>query len=104
MSPHQIIRRLVETLILPNYPALEIDNIDSYSLVGRKIYGVYFKVKKKLPLELHEKIDTEIKTLFKMAGLEEVEQEGHWESKIQSWFKTPREKGWRFHSGPSYEH
>ena len=104
MSPYDIIRRLVESFILPKYPELKIKDIDSYALTNNREYDVRFQVRKKLPLETQQEIDTEVKTLFRMAGLDEVEQGRYKRNRIQVWFKTPQSKDWSFHSKPGYEH
>lgn len=104
MSPYDIIRKLVESLILPKYPELKIHDIDSYFLTNNREYDVRFTVRKKLPLETQQEIDTEVKTLFKMAGLDEVEKGKYGRNKIQVWFKTPQGKDWSFHAKPGYEH
>ena len=104
MSPYDIIRRLIETILLPKYPELKIKDIDSYTLTNNREYDVRFQVRKKLPLETQEEIDSEVKTLFRMAGLDEIEQGRYKRNKIQVWFKTPQAKDWSFHSKPGYEH
>ena len=104
MSPYDIIRRLIETILLPKYPELKIKDIDSFALTNNREYDVRFQVRKKLPLETQEEIDSEVKTLFRMAGLDEIEQGRYRRNKIQVWFKTPQSKEWSFHSKPGYEH
>ena len=91
-----IIKRLLENIIIPKYPSLEIHDIDSFQLVDKRIYDVRFIVKEKLPSEIQQEIDSEVKLLFKMAGLEKIEEDGYERNKIKVWFKTPREKEFTF--------
>ena len=104
MSPDETIKRLVETLILPKYPELKLVNVDSWSVTSYRTYNVRFMVKKKLPSELQQEIDTEVKTLFKMASLDEREQGRYEKNVIMVWFKTPREKHYTFSSEIGYNH
>lgn len=101
-SPYDIIKNMVERIILPKYPFLKLKDIDSFALTNLREYDVRFITKTKLEPEVQMEIDTEMKNLFKMAGLDEKER--HLRNKICVWFKTPREKEWNFHSKPGYEH
>lgn len=101
-SPYDIIRMLVERVLIPKYPFLKLHNIDSYVLTNNREYDIRFIVKKKLEPHVQEEIDTEIKNLFRVAGLDEKER--HTRNKIVTWFKTPRQKDWSFHARPGYEH
>lgn len=101
-SPYDIIRIMIEKLILPKYPMIKIEDIDSYPLTNFREYDVRFITKTKLPSETQMEIDTEVKKLFAMAGLDEVEK--YYRNKIACWFKTSREKDWRFHGKNGYEH
>ena len=104
MSPYDIIRRLIESFILPKYPELKIHDIDSFALSNNREYDVRFTVRKKPEPEIQQEIDAEMKNLFKMAGLDEIEINRYRRNKIQVWFKTPQGKEWSFHSKPGYEH
>jgi hypothetical protein len=101
-SPYDIIRSLIEKVILPKYPFLKINDIDSYNLTNVREYDVRFITPKKLDAEVQMQIDTEVKNLFKMAGLDEMEK--FQRNKIATWFKTSRQKDWSFHSTPNYQH
>ena len=101
-SPYDIIRYFVEKIILPKYPSLKLYDIDSYPLTNNREYDVRFIVKRKLDPVIQEEIDTEVKTLFRIAGLDEKER--FLRNKIAVWFKTPNSKDWSFHSRPNYEH
>lgn len=101
-SPYDIIRMLVERVILPKYTFLKLHDIDSYFLTNNRVYDVRFMTKQKLEPELQMEIDTEIKNLFKVAGLDEKER--YTRNKISVWFKTPRSKDWSFHANPNYDH
>lgn len=101
-SPYDIIRMLVDRVILPKYPFLKLHDIDSYFLTNNREYDVRFITKQKLEPQLQMEIDTEIKNLFKVASLDEKER--YTRNKIAVWFKTPRSKDWSFHANPNYEH
>jgi len=101
-SPYEILQTMIERIIIPKYPFLKIKDIDSYALTNLREYDVRFIVNKKLEPEIQMEIDTEVKNLFKMAGLDEKER--HLRNKIATWFKTPRAKDWSFHAKPGYEH
>lgn len=101
-SPYDIIKMLVEKVILLKYPFLKLKDIDSYVLTNNRIYDVRFIVKTKPEPQIQQEIDTEMKNLFKLASLDEKER--YLRNKIMVWFKTPRGKDWTFHSLPNYEH
>ena len=56
---------MVERIIIPKYKTLSIESIDSYVLTRNREYDVRFYTTKKIPPEVQEEIDTEVKTLFK---------------------------------------
>lgn len=101
-SPYDIIRRLIELTVLPKYPFLKIKDIDSYVLTNNRVYDVRFITSRKLEPEVQMVIDTEVKNLFKMAGLDEKER--HTRNKIGVWFKTPRAKDFSFFPSAGYDH
>ena len=103
-SPYDILRTLIERIILPKYQTLSIESIDSYLLTANREYDVRFYTTKKIPPEVQEEIDTEVKTLFKMAGLDEVENGRYENNIIAVWFKRRGAKDWSFHSTPGYKH
>ena len=102
MSPFEVIRTMVDRIIIPKYPFLKLYDIDSYFLTNNEEYDVRFITQKKLEPEIQMEIDTEVKNLFKMAGLDEKKR--YLRNKICVWFRTPRQKDWSFHSNPGYEH
>ena len=102
MSPYEIIETLVERIIIPKYPFLKIKDIDSYALTNVREYDVRLITKRKVDAETQMEIDTEVKNLFKMAGLDENEISKR--NKIAVWFKTPAQKDWSFTAKPGYEH
>jgi hypothetical protein len=104
MSPYDTIKRLVESIILPKYPELKLHDIDSYPLNSRREYDVRFKVKEKLPSETQVKINEDVKSLFRMASLDELETNKRKRNTIKVWFKTPNSKDWSFSSPLGYEH
>lgn len=101
-SPYDIIRIFVDKIIIPKYPFLKLDTIDSFALTNFREYDIRFITKKKLEPEVQMEIDNDVKDLFRMASLDEKER--YLKNKIMTWFKTPREKEWSFHSKPGYEH
>jgi len=102
MNPENILRQLVERVILPKYPFLKLHDIDSYNLTQYREYDVRFITRKKLDEELQMEIDTEIKNLFTMAGLDDIKK--HHRNKVLTWFKTPNGKSWAFKSKLGYKH
>jgi len=101
-SPYDIIRNLIEKIVIPKYPFLKLEDVDSFYLTNYREYDVRFITPKKLDPEVQMEIDSEIKSLFKMVSLDEVER--YQKNKIATWFKTPRAKEWSFHSLANYEH
>jgi len=101
-SAYDIIRNLIEKIIIPKYPFLKIGDIDSYILTNFREYDVRLITPKKLEPEVQMEIDSEIKSLFKMASLDEVEK--YQKNKIVTWFKTPRAEEWSFKGIGNYEH
>jgi hypothetical protein len=99
---YNIIRKLVERVVLPKYPGLKIHDIDSYFLSQNEEYDVRFRTSKKLPAEIQVEIDKEVKTLFRMAGLEEIQSGKYKPNEIKVWFKTPNAKDWSFTSTYEY--
>jgi hypothetical protein len=95
-SPYDIIRILVESVILPKYPFLKIADIDSYRLTNVREYDVRLITKKKLEPKLQTEIFEEIQSLFQMAGLNE--REFLYPNKILVWFKHPRAKDFSYQS------
>ena len=95
---------MIERLILPKYPTLKIKGIDSYKLTNKTEYDVYFLTKKKLSQEDQMTIDTQIKSFFKMAGLDIIEKNRTQKNNILVWFKTPKSREWTFHASPGYIH
>lgn len=87
------------SLILPKYPFLTLDRVDTYSITDIRVFDVRFITKKTLEAQLQMEIDTEIKNLFKMIGAGEKNVR----FSIHSWFKTPRQKEWSFTSTPGYD-
>jgi len=103
-SPYDILKNMVEKIILPKYPTIELSDVDSLFLGSRRYYEVRFITKKELDVETQEEIDSEIKTLFKMASLDQPDRGYFNPSIIKTWFKTPRQKEYSFKSRPNYSH
>jgi len=101
---YQILRTMIERLIIPQYPSVRIHDIDSYKLTNHTEYDVYLLTKTKLPIEDQMRIDSEVKNFFKMAGLDKIGQNKTQKDNILVWFKTPRAKEWSFHGAPDYKH
>lgn len=104
MSPYDIIKRMVESIILPKYPELKLYDIDSYPITNNREYDVRFRVRKKLPAEIQVEINEDVKSLFRMAGLDEVETGKYKPNIIKVWFKTPNARDWSFTSPHGYKH
>lgn len=100
LSPYDIIKRFIEKFILTKYPFLKIHSIDSYNLANNREYDVRFLTKKKLSPQQQMDIHKEIKNLFKMSGLNEIEKNTR--NTILIWFKTPREESFSYHFPPYY--
>jgi hypothetical protein len=45
-SPYDILQNMVEKIILPKYPTIELSDVDSLFLGGRRYYDVRFITKK----------------------------------------------------------
>ena len=101
-SPYDVLRIMIEKIILPKYPFLKIHEIDSWPLTNHREYDVRLITKKKLEPEIQMEIDSEIKNLFKLASLDVKER--YTRNKVVTWFKSPNGKEWKFHSKPGYEH
>lgn len=99
---YDILKRLIERIILPKYPFLKLKDIESYYLTNFEEYDVRFITKEKIDPEIQTQIDTEVKSLFKMASLDLKKRALR--DKVLVWFKTPRQKDWTFHGKPGYEH
>lgn len=99
-SPYEIIKILVDSVILPKYPFLKLVDIDSYRLTNVREYDVRFHTKKKIEPSEQAEIFDEMKTLFKMAGLNE--REFIYQNKIHVWFKHPRAKDFSRHLPNGY--
>ena len=104
MSPYDIIKRMVESIILPKYPELKFHDIDSYPTPHSREYSLRFRTRKKLPAEVQVQINEDVKSLFKMAGLDEAENVKYRPNTIKVWFKTPNAKDWSFTSPHDYKH
>ena len=102
MKSEEILKKLIERVILPKYPFLKLYEIDSFNLTQLKEYDVRLITKKRLDEKIQMEIDTEIKNLFTMAGLDNIEK--HLRNKVVTWFRAPNGKSWTFKSSPGYKH
>lgn len=102
MKKNEILRRLVDRVIIPKYPFLKLDKIDDFHLSQQNEYDVRFITKKKLDAETQTEIDTEIKNLFTMAGLDDIQK--YKRDTVVTWFKAPNGKSWTFLGKPGYIH
>lgn len=103
-SPYDILQHMVEKIILPKYPTIRLSDVDSLFFAGRRYYDVRFITKKELDSEIQEEIDSELKTIFKMASLDQPDGFNNYPNVIRAWFKTPRQKNYSFTAGPNYSH
>jgi len=70
-----ILKRMIETIIMPKYPDIEEVSVESTFFRGMRRYGVLVLTKTNdYPVE--SKISDEIETLFKMASLNEKQING----------------------------
>jgi hypothetical protein len=71
-----IIKRMIETIVVPKYPDIEDVSIESMFFMGMRRYGVLVLVKDTTRYSIQKKIGDEIETLFKMASLNEKQING----------------------------
>ena len=71
-----IIKRMIETIVVPKYPDIEDVSIKSMFFRGMRRYGVLVLVKDTTRYSIQKKIGDEIETLFKMASLNEKQING----------------------------
>ena len=70
-----ILRRMIETIVVPKYPEIEDIIISSDYFRGMRRYGVLL-LTKTTEYSIEKKISDEIETLFKMASLNEKQING----------------------------
>ena len=70
-----ILKRMIETIVVPKYPEIEDIIISSDFFRGRRRYGVLL-LTKTTEYSIEKKISDEIETLFKMASLNEKQING----------------------------
>jgi hypothetical protein len=70
-----ILRRMIETFVVPKYSDIEDIIISSNSFRGMRRYGVLL-LTNTTEYSIEKKISEEIKTLFKMASLNEKQING----------------------------
>lgn len=87
-SPYEILRVLVEKVILTKYPFLEIESIDSELNNRKRIYNITFLTTKPMDLPLEYEIYIETKRLFKMAAIDTGTD--YKPSEIEVWFKDKK--------------
>ena len=71
-----ILKRMIETIIIPKYPEIEDVIISSDFFRGMRRYGVLVLTKHVNDYPVQNKIIGEIETLFKMAALNEKQING----------------------------
>jgi hypothetical protein len=71
-----ILRRMIETFVVPKYSDIEDIIISSNSFRGMRRYGVIVLTKHIADYPVQNKITGEIETLFKMAALNEKQING----------------------------
>jgi hypothetical protein len=71
-----ILKRMIETIVVPKYPEIEDIIISSDFFRGMRRYGVLVLVKDTTQYSIQRKIGDEIETLFKMASLNEKQING----------------------------
>ena len=70
-----VLRRMIETIVIPKYPEIEDVSISSSFFRGMRRYGVLL-LTKTTEYSIERKIGDEIATLFKMASLDEKQING----------------------------
>ena len=70
-----ILRRMIETIVVPKYPEIEDVIISSDFFRGMRRYGVLL-LTNTTQYSIEKKISDEIETLFKMASLNEKQING----------------------------
>ena len=70
-----ILRRMIETIVVPKYPEIEDIIISSDFFRGMRRYGVLL-LTNSTEYSIEKKISEEIETLFKMASLNEKQING----------------------------
>jgi hypothetical protein len=70
-----ILRRMIETIVVPKYPEIEDIIISSNFFRGMRRYGVIL-LTNTTEYSIEKKISEEIETLFKMASLNEKQING----------------------------
>ena len=70
-----ILRRMIETIVVPKYPEIEDIIISSNFFRGMRRYGVIL-LTNTTEYSIEKKISEEIQTLFKMASLNEKQING----------------------------
>lgn len=88
MSPYDILKVLVEKVILPKYPFLEIESIDSELNHRTRVYNITFLTSKPMDLPLEYEVYLQIKRLFKMAAIDSGAN--YQPSEIEVWFKDKK--------------
>jgi len=71
-----ILKRMIETFVVPKYPDIEDVSIESMFFRGMRRYGVLVLTKHVNDYPVQNKIIGEIETLFKMAALNEKQING----------------------------
>lgn len=72
----ELLKRMIESIIIPKYPDIEDVSIKSMFFRGMRRYGVLVLVKDTTLYSIQKKISDEIETLFKMASLNEKQING----------------------------
>lgn len=88
MSPYDILKVLVEKVILPKYPFLEIESIDSEINSRTRVYNITFLTSKPMDLPLEYEVYQQTKRLFKMAAIDSGMN--YKPSEIDVWFKDKK--------------
>ena len=66
-----VIKKMIEQIVIPKYPELELSKVFSEFRRGVRVYIVTLNNYSDYDLTTRAKINEEIKTLFKMASLDE---------------------------------
>ena len=67
----ELLRKMIESVVMPNYPQIEDIIISSFFFRAMRCYEVLVVIDTTASYTTQKKIDDEINTLFKMASLNE---------------------------------
>jgi hypothetical protein len=86
-TEEKTIRNFIEKLVIPHYPQINsIGYLEIDWVGGVFMYSVGFIMNKEISSKLQQEIDKEMKTLFKMSGLDKPSEYGYKNDFIKTYF------------------